>query len=448
MSCNGLMEKRGGVLIDSNKQPLLDRMQTYFNGELDWEQFAATHHGLSKRYARFNPKKARKKALEAESFSEERVVRYAVRPFENQWCYYVGERPVWNEPRPQLWEQVWPGNCFVLTRLRAGKEPEGDPIYFTPFLSDDHILSPDAVAIPVFLQVQTAGITGPLLGNVKSVKRIANLSAKARAYLQELGCDPEEAVAQLWMHVLAVGLAKTYLAENRNVVRRNWPRIPLPSNNQLLQKSSSLGAEVAQLLDSDSAVIGVTAGALRTEQAVIGNLALIGPDPLNPAIDLKLTKGWGHKGGNGVNPGKGKVKQREYTADELDAISKGAATLGMSMEQALQRLGPSTCDVYLNERAYWCNIPVNVWEYFVGGYQVIKKWLSYRETKVIGRPITVAEADHVRDVARRLAAICLLGEKLDANYAAVKQAAYAWHHTAVPSADIAPETTTAEKSRT
>ena len=37
---------------------------------------------------------------------------------------------------------------------------------------------------------------------------------------------------------------------------------------------------------------------------------------------------------------------------------------------------------------YWCGIPVSVYECFIGGYQVIKKWLSYRDASVIDRPLT------------------------------------------------------------
>ena len=29
-------------------------------------------------------------------------------------------------------------------------------------------------------------------------------------------------------------------------------------------------------------------------------------------------------------------------------------------------------------------MPANVWEYYIGGYQVIKKWLSYREQELLG----------------------------------------------------------------
>jgi hypothetical protein len=31
-------------------------------------------------------------------------------------------------------------------------------------------------------------------------------------------------------------------------------------------------------------------------------------------------------------------------------------------------------------------VPSRVWAYTLGGYQVIKKWLSYREHDVLGAP--------------------------------------------------------------
>ncbi len=87
-------------------------------------------------------------------------------------------------------------------------------------------------------------------------------------------------------------------------------------------------------------------------------------------------------------------------------------------------LGDRTCDVYLNEAAYWSNIPIRVWEYTIGGYQVIKKWLSYREEKLLGRPLTKDEVRYVPEMARRIAAILLLEPALDANYRAVKDHVY------------------------
>jgi Type ISP C-terminal specificity domain len=83
-------------------------------------------------------------------------------------------------------------------------------------------------------------------------------------------------------------------------------------------------------------------------------------------------------------------------------------------------------NVYLNDTAYWRNVPANVWEYTIGGYQVIKKWLSYREHGLLGRALTTDEAREVTHMARRIAAVVLLSRALDINYLAVKQATLPW----------------------
>jgi len=67
-----------------------------------------------------------------------------------------------------------------------------------------------------------------------------------------------------------------------------------------------------------------------------------------------------------------------------------------------------------------------VWDYALGGYQVIKKWLSYREKALLGRGLTLDEVAYVRQMAQRIAALLLLRPRLDANYRAVKAATYQW----------------------
>lgn len=84
----------------------------------------------------------------------------------------------------------------------------------------------------------------------------------------------------------------------------------------------------------------------------------------------------------------------------------------------LARLGPPL-DVYLNDVAFWKTVPSSVWEYRIGGYQVIKKWLSYREGKILGRPLTSAEVKEVSGIIRRITALIVMQSSLDANYRAV-----------------------------
>ena len=80
-------------------------------------------------------------------------------------------------------------------------------------------------------------------------------------------------------------------------------------------------------------------------------------------------------------------------------------------------------DIYLNDATCWRNVPRAVWAYTIGGYQVLKKWLSYREKALLGRGLTVDEVRYVTEMARRLAALLALQDQLDANYGACKSLA-------------------------
>ncbi len=138
---------------------------------------------------------------------------------------------------------------------------------------------------------------------------------------------------------------------------------------------------------------------------------------LNPdSGDLDVRANWGYFGQGGtVMPAKGRATQRAWTGEEHAALGEAATALG-----------PATYDVYRNDVAYWRNVPARVWAYTIGGYQVIKKWLSYRERAVLGRTLSLDEARDVTHMTRRIAAILLLEAQLDVNYTAIKQAAYAW----------------------
>jgi Type ISP C-terminal specificity domain len=125
-------------------------------------------------------------------------------------------------------------------------------------------------------------------------------------------------------------------------------------------------------------------------------------------------------------PGKGRVAERDFSPAEIKAIEAGAAKLGMTADDVTKLLGERTKDIYLNEIAYWKNVSTGVWEYTIGGYQVIKKWLSYRERDLLLRDMTPEEIQEVSAMARRIAAIILLGPALDANYETVKKSTYKW----------------------
>ena len=230
-------------------------------------------------------------------------------------------------------------------------------------------------------------------------QRRPNLSEAAQCYLDRLGASVED----LFHHVLAVLHDPAYREVNAGALRMEWPRIPLPGWSdgdcsraaEELAASAARGRELAALLDSETPVPGVTTGALRTEAAAVAVPAT--PDGGNmTGKDFDLTASWGHFGqGRAVMPGQGRVVERAYTAEERAALSRVAP------------LGETTFDIYLNDRAYWRNVPAAVWTYKLGGYQVLKKWLPYRESAVLDRPLKPEEVQHFTNTARRIAAILL-----------------------------------------
>ncbi len=346
---------------------------------------------------------------------------------------YSDVSPLWNRSRPVLWEQCWEGNTFLMSRPTGVARPEGVPIFFTPLLGDNDFLRGHAYYFPLRLRAksQKNNQQAVLFDEADTATR-ANLSSKARAYLASLGItNPDgdaETAGLIWMHALAVGYSPMYLNENADGIRVDWLRVPLPDSKELLTTSTALGHQVAALLDTERGVAGVTSGHIRPELHAIALVTREEGGQLNPAAgDLALNGRWGYlQRGYITMPGPGTYIEREYTASELSAIETGAKALGMTRDQALDLLGDTTYDIYLNDMAYWCNVPANVWAYTIGGYQVIKKWLSYREKAVLGRDLKPEEVMEVTNIARRIAAIVLLQPKLDANYQVVRSSTYDW----------------------
>lgn len=204
-------------------------------------------------------------------------------------------------------------------------------------------------------------------------------------------------------------------------MRSDLPRIPLPDNFEHLSQSAHLGAIVGKFLDVEKTVPGVSSGKLRKELSILGRIT--GPTGLS----LSVTAGWGHfQREDVVMPGGGLVRERDFTEAEKTAIAEGAEDLGTTADSILSIWGNSAVDVYLNDETHWATVPTAVWEYTIGGYLVLKKWLSYRELAILGRNITKDEAREFTHMVRRTAALMLLEPSLDGNYIAVKATTYDW----------------------
>ncbi len=232
------------------------------------------------------------------------------------------------------------------------------------------------------------------------------MSESAAKYLEKISADAPD----LFFHSLAILHSPEYRREHASALRQNFPRIPLPKNKDDLIASAALGRRIAELLDTEKQVAGVTAGKLSEALRTIGVAAHADGSQFSDD-DFRVTASWGHAGKDGVTmPAKGKLNRREYSEKEFAAIDAESQKI----------LGEKTFDIYLNDVAYWRNVPERVWNYTIGGYQVLKKWLSYREFELLGRALTLDEISEVTNMIRRLSAILLLETQLNENYAKTK----------------------------
>jgi len=412
VSFPGVKTSRDDFLVDIDRDRLEARLRVYFDKTVSNEAAKRLLLGAMDSTAGYDAEAVRGQLLKR-GIQTQGIIRYCYRPFDVRWLYWEGESGLLDRGRPEYLPHVVPGNLWLEARQRQAKA-DFDRGYVTCVLADNF-----ANGLSTFFPLK-------LVSRAKQSSTVGNhnLSATSEQYLSSVDEDAEA----LFYHCVAVMRSPAYANDNQSALRQDWPRIPLPNTKSLLAASAELGRQVASLLNSEQAVAGVTKGTIRAELEVLGNIVGTKGRSLQPSKgDLAMTAGWGHTGKGGViMPGKGRYSEREYAPDELAAIREGAKALGLREEVAMAQLGKSTYDIYLSDRAYWKNVPSGVWNYHIGGYQIIKKWLSYRESGLLGRDLKPEEARYVTEMVRRIAAILLLQPALDANYQEAKEHPYTW----------------------
>jgi hypothetical protein len=432
VSFPGVKTSRDNFLVDVEKNALVKRLEKYFDPEVSHEEMNRIAPGMMKNTPRFKAKLVRDE-LRKRGFLKKNVVRYCYRPFDVRWLYWEPETKLLDEKRTEYFLQVFDGNVYLVTQQKPRREWSQPQALSSIGCLD--LMDRGASCFPLLLREnfdlsvsalrETPDLFSPRSdgGGGKSKTAIKpNLSDKAAAYSAGLRVKPDT----LFYHTLAVLHAPEYRAENSGALRQDWPRVPLPKSREALLASAELGKQVAAFFDTETLLTGVANGNVRAELKTIA--------VLSSTKNLSLTAGWGHAGQGGVTmPGKGKLATRAFTADEAAGRAGSplpAADCNESVRVGEERrarsdapyLGSATHDIFLNEAACWQNVPEKVWDYTIGGYQVIKKWLSYREFELLGRALTPDEAREVTHMARRIAALILLQPELDKNYEAVKAA--------------------------
>ena len=163
----------------------------------------------------------------------------------------------------------------------------------------------------------------------------------------------EPSPEEIFYYVYAVLYSPTYRKRYEEFLKIDFPRIPLPPNHEVFKKLSNLGKELVELHLLKHPAL---------EQTGIG-----------------------------------------YPVPDSSKVEK------ISYDKETQR-------VYLNKDQYFEGISGVVWEYRIGAYQVLDKYLKDRK----GRRLSLEEINHYMRIAKALQCTIELQKGIDGLYEGIE----------------------------
>lgn len=396
---HGVNTNRGneGSLIEFDRTVIAARMTEYFS-DLPFAAFAQKHPVLCTKRSRYEPNSVRSRLLRSSKYSPDKILPILVFPMDLRWIYYETEAKLISEHGTMLANNL-SENEFLVSVPQSRRVSEIRPVIASSLFTL-HLHDRGSVGIPATILDEGGG---PLFTAAKSPAdaRRANLADGLAATLMKAwkweagsGSAPKVVlVRKLFKIVLAVAHSPQYELDHAEAIAQDWLHIPIPRKGDLAEEISLLGEDVSALLNPLADVEKILKRVLGTRIKTLG----VVEKKCGGAIaesDLTVTYSF-----FGAAPGGWTERSPEGEKDTATS------------------LGEVTGDLNLNQDVYLKNVPGKIWEYELGGYPVIKKWLGSRDaTRRPGKPLSIEEMDHLRSMIHRIAALLLLHDKLDAAY--------------------------------
>lgn len=341
--------------------------------------------------------------LKDSAFDETKIVPYVLFPLDLRWLYYETDNKLLNRSRPDLWKNLTK-NEFLVAVPEPRKYSEIRPLLLSSAF-DLHLHDRGSVAFPVEVE-QSSSESVPLFeSSTRAPSRISNLAGNVWSVLKAAwslrgdlsGADARKLGRQIAALCIAVCHSPGYEAEHKEALAHDWAHVPIPKDRDLFLNLAAVGASVGALLNPLSSVaklIKETLGdALKTLAVPHSTAGTLRPSDLTVEYSFfgAAAGGW---------------RQRPAEPGEL-------------LHSAL---GDSTGDLFINERVCLRNVPPRIWQYELGGYPVIKKWLGYRDRGRRGdQPLSIQEMNYLRNMVHRNAALLVLHSGLDQLYEAASK---------------------------
>ena len=281
---------------------------------------------------------------------EDNIFPYAYRIFDVRCICY--EPSLIDRHRKEIMRHILNRENLGLNITRRLRDPVWRHVYVTSLVTDKTLLSSkdNCYFFPLYLySEEPSGAQHVVpLQDESKSKRQSNFTPE---FLQAIrkALGTEPIPEDIFYYIYAVLYSPTYRERYQEFLKIDFPRIPLPTDKKSFKSLSKLGNEL---------------------------------------VDLHLLK---HRG--------------------LDDHGIGFPESGSDTVEKV-RYDEETKRVYFNKDQCFEGIPKEVWEYRIGAYQVMEKYLKDRKE----RKLTLDEINHYMKVAKALHLTIKLQEKIDNIY--------------------------------
>lgn len=349
----GFQSHRDDFAIDFEQARLHQRIAAMRHTELDDAEFAQRYDLKDNRDWKLNL--ARRKIRE-DTHWKEHIIPCAYRPFDTRWAYF--SEVAMDYPRRELKENVAGKENLCLNVVRQTKSVHWQHAVMTdkPAPAVFVEIKDGSTAFPLYLYSSartdffddsTAGGRRPNL----SPEFIADFSARLQLDFVSEGCSDLRKTfgpEDIFHYAYAMFHSPTYRSRYAEFLKIDFPRLPLTRDVSLFRSLCALGKDLVAL----------------------------------------------------------------HLMEHLPKLETHYPAAGDNTVDAVRYTEPASGvpgRVWISQTQYFDNVPPEVWNYHIGGYQVCQKWLKDRK----GRQLSYDDLTHYRGIVAALARTIELQTAID-----------------------------------
>jgi predicted helicase len=293
--------------------------------------------------------KERRNRVKEDEDWENKIVDCLYRPFDIRYIFYHPD--VIERGREEVMRHMMGENVALIT-ARSNKSPNPDHFFCSRFLVETKCgeSTTQSYTFPLYLDLSKED----LFGHLESDGRKPNLNSQVLAVLK-VAYRQETAPEEIFHYIYAVLYAETYREKYAEFLKTDFPRVPFTTDFKLFQTLATLGKRL---------------------------------------VDLHLLKS--------KDLDDPPLARLQGQGDNRVARTKSKGFLYEPKEER----------VYINKAQYFEPVPLELWEYQIGGYQVLAKWLKDRRDRVLSLEEIKTYCRIVTAIQRTIA----VQEEIDALY--------------------------------